>query len=68
MSETCGRPGCRGPATHARLRADPGSRGLNLNEPGVKTEFLCSVHAADVRENVGGPLWRIESGEQSEVD
>ena len=64
MSDTCERPGCRLRAAYTRLRADLASRGQSLNEPGAKLEHLCLAHAADVRQDVGGPLWRIESHEQ----
>ena len=57
---TCERPGCHLPAFYRRWRTDPDTRGVNLNEPGMREELLCAPHANEVREYVGGRLERLD--------
>jgi len=63
MSEPLKCDRCELPASYRRWIADPNSRGSNLNEPGMKPQLLCAVHANEVRMYVGGPMERLESAE-----
>jgi hypothetical protein len=58
---TCDRVGCKLAAEYERLTADINARGFNLNEPGGRIERLCAVHASEVRQYVGGRVWKAES-------
>ena len=55
----CDRDGCKSTAAFWRPVADPNSRGLNLNEPGMRLERICEAHAEEIRQYVGSRLWTL---------
>lgn len=62
--ERCERPACTLPARWFRFVADPNTRGVNMNEPGMKRELLCTPHAIEVKIYVGGQLFRLSEPEE----
>ena len=47
---------CVLPAAYSRLVTDINERGFNANEPGARVQYLCFVHAEEVRRYLGGRL------------
>lgn len=60
-ADPCDRPGCSLPAAYRRWATDPAKQGVNLNEPGMKEEYLCVAHANEVRQYLGGRLEPLDA-------